>query len=135
VNPEPPRTNSGDDAGLGLSDLMVRRDAAVAAHAAAAIMNAEVTLLNVRTADATALKDEAARQLAVAQYRQAQAKMTGDQDAIDAAVLAVFDDALHLVHVTGTNIVELAGMLPVTAANIRAVERTGRAAGRGPTQH
>jgi hypothetical protein len=40
------------------------------------------------------------------------------QAAIDAAALAVFDAALHLVHVTDSNIVELAGMLPVTAANI-----------------
>lgn len=64
----------------------------------------------------------------MAQYRRAQAQTTGDQAAIDAAALAVFDAALHLVHVTGTNIVELACTLPVTAANIRAVDRTGRAA-------
>jgi hypothetical protein len=124
---------SSDTAGLSPRDLAARRDAAVAAyHAAAAIMNAEVAVLDVRTADASALKDEAVRQLAVAQYRQAQAQAqaqtSGDQAAIDAAALAVFDAALHLIQVTGTNIVELAGMLPVTAANIRAVEQTDRAA-------
>jgi hypothetical protein len=64
--------------------------------------------------------------MAVVQYRRAEAEATGDQAAIQVATLAVFDAALHPVHVTGTNVIDLNDMLTEAAANIRAVDQTGR---------
>ncbi len=58
--------------------------------------------------------------------RQVEAEASGNPAAIDSAWIAVPDAALRLFVVTGSNVTEIAGMLPAAAENIRAAVETGR---------